>query len=119
MARVYHQRKPLTDSQIRILTNTFCHCYNAWKARDELHNVLQEKGQSNYHIYKCICKYKDEIVQDEPNKFHAKLKVDPHREILKDISTNLMFRKLNLTIKKGSLRSQYADEYIMGFLVYK
>ena len=76
MARVYHQRELLTDSQLCILTNTFCHCYNACEAKDELHDVLSSKGQSNHYIYKCICLYKGEILQDEPNKFHCKLKVN-------------------------------------------
>ena len=58
MARVYHQRELLTDSQICILTDTYCHRYNTWEARDEIHNVQHNMVQSNYYIYKSSCKYR-------------------------------------------------------------
>ena len=51
--------------------------------------------------------------------FCAKLEVDRDRELLKDIDTQLFFKKLNLLVKKEPLRSIYKDKYFMQFIVYK
>ena len=69
MTTVYRQKEPLTNSQISILTQTYCRWYAAWEARDELHDVLHNKGESNYHIYKCLCKYSGKILEETPKYF--------------------------------------------------
>ena len=51
--------------------------------------------------------------------FCAKLEVDPNRELLKGIDTQLFFKKLNLTVKKEPLRSLYMVKYIMEFIAFK
>ena len=71
MARVYHQREPLTNNEILILTDTNCRSYNSWGARADLESILHKKGQSNYYIYKCLCEHLGEITTDATAKFPA------------------------------------------------
>ena len=70
-------------------------------------------------MHKCICKYKDELIEKDKKSFRAKLKVGRDRELLKDINMKLFFKKLNLMVEKVLLRSPYMDKYIMEFIVYK
>ena len=54
MTTVYYPSELLTDSQISILTHTYCRWYNAWDMRDELHDVIKDKGQSKFYVYRYI-----------------------------------------------------------------
>ena len=100
MVTVFRQKEPLTDSQIYILAYNYCNRYNAWDARNKLKEVLKIKGESNYDIYKCLCKYKDQMVEEKPKSLHCQMKYDPNFHLFKDIDTNLMYQKLEQSWKK-------------------
>ena len=120
MAMVYHQQMLLTSSnQIINLSQIWTCRYNAQMAENQLKNILQERGESYYNMYKCICKYKGELIEEDMKSFCTRLKVDRNREPLKDINTKLFFKKLNLMVEKAPLRSPYMDKYIMELIVYK
>ena len=119
MAMVYHQRMLLTSNQIINLSQIWTRRYNAQMAENELKNILRKRGKSYYDVYKCICKYKGELIKEDKKSFRARLEVYCNRELLKDINTKLFFKKLNLTVEKAPLRSPYMNKYIMEFVVYK
>ena len=119
MAMIFHQQEPLTDMQISIITWILCRKYDIDTAKYKLRNILCETGEVHYHIYKCICAYKGGLMTEDKKGFRTKLEVDRDRELLKDIDTQLFFKKLNFFVKKEPLRSIYKDKYIMEFIVYK
>ena len=105
--------------QISIITRILCRKYDIDIAKYKLRNILRERGEVYYHIYKCICAYKGGLMSKDEEGFRAKLEVDRDRELLKDVDTQLFFKKLNLSVKKEPLRSIYKDKYFMEFIVYK
>ena len=80
-------------------------------AKYELRNIFRKHGESNYHVYKCLCKYKGGIVEDTPKYFRCRILQEPNYHLIKDISGLLFFQKMGLEVvedkvdKKGSLRS--------------
>ena len=125
MVTVYRQTTPLTESQIENLIIGYCLRYRADMVKYELWIVFRECGESNYHMYKCLCKYREEIIEDEKNFFRCQMLWEANNELIKDISNILFFQKLGLkTIegkvdKKGSLRSKYCNDYIIDCKVYR
>ena len=113
MVTVYHQTTPLTESQIENLTTGYCLQYRADMVKHELRNVFRDRAESNYYMYKCLCKYQGELIENGQNYFRCQMLMEPSRELIKDISNTLFFQKLGLKIiehmvdKKGSLRSKY------------
>ena len=105
--------------QISIITRILCRKYDLDIAKYELRNILCKRGEAYYYIYKCICAYKGGLMSKDEKGFRTKLEVDCNRKLLKDIDTQLFFKKLNLTVEKESLRSIHKDKYFMEFIVYK
>ena len=123
MTTVYYQSEALTDSQIPILTHTFCRWYNAWEARDELHDVIKDKGRSKFYVHKCLSKYKGEIIEDTPKYFRCQMLQEINYHLIKNMATECFFQKLNLKVvedkvdEKRSLRSKYRNDYLVEFKV--
>ena len=116
---VFHQKEPLTDSQTCILSNSCSQRYDAWVAKSELYNVLPKYGKSIYHIYKCLCQYRGQIIEEKPNKFWCQILVEKNHDLLRDIDTTLSFQKQKLTVQRELLHSKYKDNYLIEFIVYK
>ena len=96
MVTEYRQTTLLTESQIANLTTAYCLRYRAVMAKHELWNVFRERGESNYYMYKCLCKCQGEIVEDNQNYFRCRMLMEPNRELMKDMSNILFFQKLGL-----------------------
>ena len=113
MVTVYCQTMPFTESQIANLTMVYCVRYRISLVKHKLRNMFQERGESNCHVYKCLSKYKGEIVEDTPKYFRCRMLQEPNYHLIKDISNLLFFQKMGLEVvedkvdKKGSLRSNF------------
>ena len=125
MVTVYRQTRPLTESQIANLTTIYCIRYRVDLSKYELRNIFRECGESNYHVYKCLCKCKGEIVEDTRKYFRCRMLQEPNYHLIKDISNLLLFQKMGLEVvedkvdKKGSLRSNFRNDYLVDFKVYR
>ena len=107
------------------LTMSYCLQYRADMAKYELWNVFRERGESNYHMYKCLCKYQEEIIEDTPKYFRCEMLEGPNYHWIKDISNTLFFQKMSWEVvegsvdNKGSLRSNFRNNYLIDFKVYR
>ena len=90
--------------------------WDAWDMRDELHDVIKDKGQSKFYVYRCLCKYKGEITEETPKYFRCEMLQETNYHLIKNIATECFFQKLNLKVvedkvdDKGSLRSKYRND---------
>ena len=84
MVTVYCQTTPLKESQIANLTTVYCVRYRVDLAKYELQNIFPERGELNYHVYRCLCKYKREIVEDTPKYFRCRMLQEPNYHLIKD-----------------------------------